>query len=117
MKSRVYAGNGKVIEAASLDEARAILGTDEIKSARKPTRKEFLLWTWLHCKRKEGLMLKVMTGKEAAPWMDRYREDPNCIYRDLKMFGARTRDFVFLGDRDYDKEEHGEIFYERRKRA
>lgn len=117
MKARVYAGNGRVIEAASIDEARERLGTDDIKSARKPTRKEFLLWTWLHCHRKEGLMLKVMNGQAEAPWMERYRQDPNVVYQDLKAFGARSRDFVFLGDRDYDKEAHGEIFYEREHRA
>ena len=110
---RIYQGNGRLIEAKSLEEAREILKTDDVRSYRKPTKKEFMLWMWLHCGRKDGKLIKIMAGREEAPWLENYRRNPNVIKTDFAAWGIKPSHFVMAGEKRYDKERHDGFFYER----
>ena len=108
----LYKAQKRLIEAKNDEEAEKILGTRDFRRYRKPTEKEFMMWVWLRCGKKDGKVIKLMLG-ERAPFLEEYAADPRIVRRELKAAGIWPEAWVMMGEEGYDQEEHGELFYQK----
>lgn len=107
----LYKHDNDIIEADSREEAARILGTDDLRSFRKPSEKAFLLWCWFRCDRKDGRLIKLTQSAEPADFILEYRDDPNIVRRQLREWGVKVSEWAKFGEPRYDYERHTELFH------
>lgn len=106
-----------LIEAGSKEEAKRILGAEDVREFRKPSKKAFMMWCWLRSGRSDAKLMKAMLSGERAPFMAEYWEDPSVVRRDLRAAGIVLSDWAMAGERGYDVTRHSELFYMKRGKA
>lgn len=110
----LYKHGKNLIEANSPEEAAKILGTNDFKTYKKPSKKAFMMWCWIRCDRKDGRLLKHMMGLP-ADFLEEYQNNPNIVNKDLRHAGIVLDEWAMVGEKDYDTENHDEWFYKRKE--
>lgn len=80
-----------------------------------PSKKAFIIWSWLMCEKKEGRLLKMTYGRTNNFLLMQFRRNPLIVMKYFKDNKIKLKDYAMVGDKDYDEKiGNGRLVYDKR---